>query len=265
MIGAPWGVPLVGGLGAACRWSADLFSELVGLVIASASPAIWRRAPVRREFVRQMVFTALHPLPFVLIVGAIAGAAIVVRIIEFLRLSGSSDDLSPPLLLVLLRYPGPLMVNLIVLGRSGPAIVAELAGLRASGDARLLTSHGIDLFHFVVVPRALATTVAVVGLVIFFNTAALFTAVLTTVVGAESSLGYDEILNALARIVAWGDGLSFMIRSALPAALGGLIACRVGLSAGATITEVARSLPVYFAQSFVVLVVVSLLATMVTL
>jgi len=247
----------VGCLGAACRWTADLASELVALLFASTSPRVWRRAPVRRELMRQMRSTGVRALPFVLLVGAIIGVVLFLRALDLLRLSGSSDELAPSLIMTLLRDPGPIVVNLIVLGRSGSAIVAELAGLRASGDDRLLRSHGVDPFELLVLPRAVAIGVSVVCLTTFFNAAALLTTVGASALGDASPVGPLQMLRTLALKASWSDAAAFLIRSALPATLFGLLACRVGLSHEAGAGEIARALPGFYTQSVGIIAIVS--------
>lgn len=261
-------VPLMsvaGAAGFAVRWVADLLSELVMFLVLVATPGVWGRAPIRQEFFRQSRFAAVSALPFVLLVGIAVGATALVRVIDLLRISGSSEDLAPPLLLSLLRDPVPVVVNIIVLGRSGSAIVTELAGLRATGGDRLLASHGVDLFHYLVIPRTLAMTIAVVGLAIILNAAALASVLTINTLTAATALSDWQMLNAMAQTFAWSDAIAFFLRAAVPATLGGLIGCRIGLSHDPTSREIAQSLPSFFTISIGALAVVTLLTTLVTL
>jgi len=255
----------VGMIGASCRWVADLISELVMFLVVSITPGTWRRPPIRREFFRQMRFTAVQATPFVVLVGLIVGATALVRVMGVLRLSGASEEVAPPLLLALLRDPAPVLVNLIILGRSGSAIVTELAGLRESACDRLMTSHGLDLFHFVVVPRVLAMGLAGVGLSIVLNAAALGAALAVNTVFYATSLSDWQLVNAMARTFAWTDGAAFVLRAGLPAVLGGLIGCRIGLAFETSKGGVAQPLPGFFTLSIGMLAVVTLLTTLITL
>jgi phospholipid/cholesterol/gamma-HCH transport system permease protein len=251
-----------GAVGAGVRWGTDLVSELFAFVAAGVRPSLWRRAPVRRELFRQMRAAAVGTLPFVLVVGALAGVVVFMRVLGLLKLAGSSDELAPSLMLVLLRDPAPLVVNLLVIGRGGTAILVELAGLRAAGHDRLLCAHGIDLFRALVVPRTLALTLSALLLAVFFSAAALSTALLTAAVDEAAPMGPRQIVRGLARVVGWADALAFGVHAALPAAVSGLLACRVGLGHEVGEAEIARALPSYFTQSIVVLIAVSAATTL---
>jgi len=258
-------VDVGGALGAGVRWVADLLSELVMFGVLLATPGVWGRSPIRKAFFRQMRQMAVRALPFVLLVGAVVGATALVRVIDLLRLSGSSDDLAPTLLLALMRDPSPILVNLIVFGRSGSAIVAETAGMRASGSDRLLGSHGVDLFRFVVIPRTAAMAVAVVGLSVLLNATALCAAMAINTISDATTLSDWQLINAMARDFAWSDAAGFLIRAALPAMLGGLIACRIGLTHDPQRRQIAETLPGFFTLSISALAVVTLLTTLVGL
>ena len=77
------------------------------------------------------------------------------------------------LVLVLVRDLAPVLVGLIVLGRSGTVAMVELGALRQGGQLRRLDAMGIDPLIYFLMPRTLAITVATFTLTILFIAVAL--------------------------------------------------------------------------------------------
>ena len=141
-------------------------------VIQGARPAVWRRT-VRAELVRHLSQMGLSALPAVLILGGLSGLGIVAQAVYRLGLFGQSEQVGPVLVLVLVRELAPLLVALLVIGRSASVSLADLHELRASGRLRALDAMGIDPFHLLVLPRAYAMATCCFALTIAFLAAAL--------------------------------------------------------------------------------------------
>src|SRR5690606_37666853 len=103
-------------------------------------------------------------LPFALLLGTLVGAVVVGQTISWLQLAGQSDLIGRFLMLGVVRYTLPFLVNLILIGRSGMEIVSMLGTMKSTGQVRVLASQGIDPFLLLVVPRVLALPVAAFGL-----------------------------------------------------------------------------------------------------
>src|SRR5215217_2898182 len=76
---------------------------------------------------------------------------------------------------VLVREVAPVLVGLVLLGRSGMVTVVEFGEVAATGQARILEGQGLDLFQLLVLPRTLAYAVAGFTLGVLFLAAALAT------------------------------------------------------------------------------------------
>ena len=73
------------------------------------------------------------------------GISIVVQMQVFLAKVGESALLGPVLVMVIVREAAPLLVNFIVIGRSGPAIAAELGNMKIAGQVHVLDAQGIEV------------------------------------------------------------------------------------------------------------------------
>jgi phospholipid/cholesterol/gamma-HCH transport system permease protein len=69
----------------------------------------------------------------------------------------------------LLRELGPLLMGVIVIGRSGSAVTAELGAMRVSEEIEALSVMAINPVRFLVVPRFLAMLVMLPVLTVFGN------------------------------------------------------------------------------------------------
>jgi phospholipid/cholesterol/gamma-HCH transport system permease protein len=60
----------------------------------------------------------------------------------------------------ILRELGPVLAAVVIAGRSGSALAAELAGMRISEELDALESLGIDLYDRLVIPRVIGLTIS---------------------------------------------------------------------------------------------------------
>jgi ABC-type transporter Mla maintaining outer membrane lipid asymmetry permease subunit MlaE len=69
---------------------------------------------------------------------------------------------------VVARELGPVLINLVVIVRSGSAMTTELGVLKISGGVRALETQGSDPFLHLVMPRVLGTALSTFCLTIVF-------------------------------------------------------------------------------------------------
>jgi len=79
----------------------------------------------------------------------------------------------PDIVTVLVREVAPVLVGLVVLGRSGVVIVSEIGELQIGGQVRTIAAQGLDPFLLLVLPRACALAIACFTLGVMFVVAAL--------------------------------------------------------------------------------------------
>ena len=103
-------------------------------------------------FVRQTLFTGVDALPFTAFIALLVGGSLVLSAAIGL---GTADGgpLGRILAIALVRELAPLITGLIIIGRSGTAVVVELGNMRVSGEIDTLESMGIDVFEYLVIPR----------------------------------------------------------------------------------------------------------------
>jgi phospholipid/cholesterol/gamma-HCH transport system permease protein len=235
----------------------------LGVLRLAIKPSTWRRT-VRDALARQVLFSAVEAAPFTVVVAFLVGISVVVQAQLWLGRVGQSHLLGPVLVAVVLRELGPLLANIIVIGRSGNAIAAELGHMRLSGEVRVLDAQGLDPLVYLVVPRALATMTAVLCLTVIFIFVCLFSGYwFGWLLGARTG-GVFGFLQSVARAIGPWDLFNVVAKSLLPGLLAGVICSTEGLGVADTITDVPKAIARAVQWSVVVLFFISALISLVT-
>ncbi|MEM6822763.1 MAG: ABC transporter permease, partial [Verrucomicrobiota bacterium] len=84
------------------------------------------------------------------------GLTIAMQAAEEMGKLGGSDYVPPLVSIVLLRELGPMLIAVIVTGRSGSAVTAELGTMAVSEEIEALTAMAINPIRFLIIPRFIA-------------------------------------------------------------------------------------------------------------
>ncbi len=159
-----WPLGLLAAVGAPLRRGVQVAlaaaALALGVVREALSPATWRRATVRAEFRRELRRGVAGGFATVLVTAVIVGLGMVYQAISWLAFVGQEGLAGTLLVTVLVREVTPVLIGLILLGRSGTVTVVEFGAIKASGQLTTLAAQGIDPFVLLVLPRALAFAVA---------------------------------------------------------------------------------------------------------
>lgn len=138
-----------------------------------------------RETIRQMRNIGVDSLPLTIIVAAFIGAvtAFQTRYQLFGGVQLSVVGLISRQSIVL--ELGPLLTGLVLTGRVGARITAELGTMRVTEQIDALETLAYDPVAYLIVPRLLAAIIMLPILVIFANTVGVGTAFLTAVVATD--------------------------------------------------------------------------------
>src|SRR5262249_30300098 len=156
------------------RFILILASLAWGVVRAVPWPSTWRRT-VRHEFRRALRQAIAGGLSTVLITATLIGVLMVYQALYWLGAAGQEGLIGPILVTVLVREIAPVLIGLILLGRSGMVVLSEIGRLGMGGHLRALEAQGLDTFNLLVLPRACAFAIAAFTLGILFILAALVT------------------------------------------------------------------------------------------
>lgn len=236
---------LIDGIGAVTvGWLTYLveIATLVGLGVARLVQRSGTCSVTRLVLRRQVLFTGVEAVPFIGFLALLTAASLVVQ--AQVRLAGfaQSDLFGQLLVVVLVREVGPLIVALVVIARSGTAIAAEMANMQVAREIRGLEYAGIDPFDYLVVPRLGGVCISVVCLTLLYIAVSLFGGfLLTHALSVQGAPDWGQYTAVIARNLNPSDLWVVLAKTAVPGLLIAAIACREGLHAGNSVTELPRA------------------------
>lgn len=195
---------------------------------AFVAPAQGRRGLRRESFARQLVFVGNGSLPIVALCAAAIGAVLALQAAYQLKRFGALLYTGGLVSVALTRELGPVITAIVIAGRVGASITAELGTMKVSEEVDALTTMGIPPVPFLVVPRILAIAVMGPCLAMLANAVGMFGGYLvgTLTLGVSSGLYLQESFDVLVP----KDVLTGLIKSEVFALLIGAIATYKGLS-----------------------------------
>lgn len=109
-----------------------------------------------REWVKQMNRVGVASLPVVLLTGAFTGMVMTLQIFQGFSKFRAEGFTGAVVSLSVLREISPILTSLMVTGRAGSSIAAELGNMRATEQIDALVAMSTDPVHYLFVPRVLA-------------------------------------------------------------------------------------------------------------
>lgn len=145
-------------------------AAFVGTVASHAVRPPWRL----RRLVDEIFDVGVLSVAIVCLSGATVGAVLGLQGYVTLSRFGAANSLGAVVGLVLVRELGPVLTALLVTGRAGSAMAAEIASMVTTNQVDGLRMMSIDPVDFVVRPKALAMLFAMPMLNALFIVFALF-------------------------------------------------------------------------------------------
>jgi len=141
------------------------FVELTGRIFAWTP----RRPYDVRELMRQMVKVGFDSIPVVLLTTLFTGGVMALQTFTVLRRINAESFVGSGVALSLVRELAAVLSGLIVAGRAGSAMAAELGTMRVTEQIDALEVMATDPVHYLVVPRVWASTLMLPLLVVMGN------------------------------------------------------------------------------------------------
>lgn len=219
------------------------------LLALAPQPGAWSLAG-RRELFRRLRQALIGGLAATLVIGTLIGAGLIFQAIALAGATGQQALLADVLVRVLVRELAPALIGLLILGRTGLVIVAELAALRESGALRALLLQGVDPARLFAMPAALACAMAALTLGILFVAVALLSGGATAYLLGGGQYALLDSLNDVLAAMRPGDALVFPIKLLLAGLLVGAVAAHTALAAPAH-ADAALLLPQAFVRGVI--------------
>lgn len=225
-------VPLLERLGA---WAWDAWSDLsdawtfgVTMALGVWSLVMGRERSWPGATWRQLYELGATALGVVVLLTGLIGFTLALLMGAQLQMYGASVHLATLMGVSFVREVGPLLTAVILAGRSGSAIAAELASMAVNQEVDALRTMRANEAAFLVAPRLLAMVVSLPFLSLFASASGILAGLVVAVL--QLDIAPATYFQMLVRAVAIKDIVVTLAKSAVFAAIIVFIACRTGLS-----------------------------------
>jgi phospholipid/cholesterol/gamma-HCH transport system permease protein len=183
----------------------------MGLFFGASFASIFRPPYSIYAIVRQVYFFGARSVTVILIVGLFTGMVLGLQGYHNLKQFGSEELLGSAVALSLIQELGPVLTALMVIGRAGSAICAEIGIMRHSEQIDALECMAIDPLKFLVAPKFVAALISLPVLAFMFNIVGIFGGYLAGVVllGVSEGSYFQGMYNS----VEWADIRLCLIKS----------------------------------------------------
>jgi phospholipid/cholesterol/gamma-HCH transport system permease protein len=196
---------------------------LGGLSNLTAQTFYWLFIPPfkKMRFIDQAKRTGYDSLPIVTLIGFFIGMILALQTAVLMQRLGSEMYIASIVALSLVRELGPVITSLVVAGRVGAAITAELGSMQVTEQIDALETLATNPIQYLVVPRFLALSLMLPILTLYANIVGIFGGYLLCVykLGISSSmyikiatdaLLYKDLFTGLAKTVFFGMIIAFV-------------------------------------------------------
>lgn len=181
-----------------------------------------------RNTLAQMAFIGADSLPIALLIALSVGMVFALQIANEFIVYGATSAIGGVVAIALAREMAPILISVVLAGRVGSAIAAELGSMKVTEQIDALEVFGVDPIRYLVTPRVVACLVMLPLLVAMGDVVGLAGGyfVATTLKGITGTL----YLSSVQTFLSAGDVLKGMLKSAIYGVLIAVIGCHEGLN-----------------------------------
>lgn len=229
--------------------------------ILLARSVVWCRGAFRKahEIARQMFIAGVMSFPVVALVAVFAGAVLGLQAGLTLRAYGIASKIGAIVSASMVREMGPIMTALILAGRVGSAMAAELGTMRVSEEVDALEAMSIDPVGFLVMPRLVAMAIMAPVLTVFADIIGIIGGGVVSFhqVGVSYTAYFDEAINVLVLV----DLNSSVIKGMIFGVIIAIVGCGRGLRAQSSAEGVGKATKDSVVAAFILIIVFNYLIT----
>ncbi|MFH1837181.1 MAG: ABC transporter permease [Candidatus Omnitrophota bacterium] len=217
------------------------------------------KASSRQSIFQQMVFVGVQSLVIVFFISLFTGIVIAMQSAYQLKQLGAAIYVAPMVSVGMARELGPVFTALIIAGRVGSAISAELGTMKVSEQIEALETLALDPVRFLVVPRVLALLIMMPCLTIISDIVGI---VGGSIVGVFSlKLNIYRYLTFSFDMLTWKDVWTGLAKSVVFGLVISIISCYVGLKTQGGAEGVGESTTRSVVLSFILIILVDSILT----
>lgn len=211
---------------------------------------LWKR-PKSRHVLQQMVHLGVDSLPIVLLTILFTGMVITLQTAHEFVKYGAQSSVGGIVAVSMLRELAPVLTGVVVAGRVGAAIAAEIGSMKVTEQIDALRVMAVNPIQYLVVPRFLACLIMVPILVVFAD-------VIGTIGGYFVATMYADIssftyLNSIKSFATAHDVVAGLVKAMFFGGAIAIIGCYKGLTAEEGAEGVGRATTASVVSSIIII------------
>jgi len=195
-----------------------------------------RLRSTRMTILNQIIFTGVDALPVILLLGLAVGISMTAQLLNLAVDFGNDKEMVDLVATIIGMELGSLITAIVLIGRSGSAIVVDLGNMKLHREVEGLELLGIDINDMIVAPRLLGACISQMALSVFFAGVATFGGVAAA--GLLLSGEYFRLITPLMSAFTPVQILVFLVKNLLFGLIIAGTACFHALRVGVSPTEV---------------------------
>lgn len=244
----------------------SLFKECRDVVVLLSQTLYWvffgpfRKKPVStKNFFAQTVFSGFDSLIIVFFVDFFIGMVLAMQSAYQLEQMGAVIYVAALVGVSMTREIGPVLTSLVIAGRVGAAITAELATMKVTEQIEALETISLNPVRYLVAPRFLALLFMLPCLVLMGDLVGMFGGYL---VGTRNlGITHGMYIDTTIEFLEIKDILTGLFKSAVFSVIITMIACYQGLSTEGGAEGVGRATTRSVVTSFILIIVADAILT----
>ncbi len=186
------------------------FGEVIQLYLRSFRSLVtrsifWKNALLEMESI------GVKSLPIVLVISSFTGMVFSLQIAKIFAAFGLTSQLGQGLALAFARELAPVLTGVVVAGRVGSAIAAEIGSMKVTEQIEALEALSTDPIDYLVAPKVIAAGLMLPILVVFADIAGIFFgfALATT----YANIAPNDIIDGVLTFVTFWDFAGGILKS----------------------------------------------------
>ena len=211
--------------------------------------------------VAQIIFTGVDALPTITFLGLATGFIFTFRLISISNSLGGSNDIVNLLITVICLSAGPFLAAIIIISRTGSAIVVDLGNMKLHGEIEALENLGVNINDYLIAPRIISTAISQLAITVYFTVIALLSGILISALFVNPA-HFDFIFKISNSFTPYLMSI-FVVKNIIFGYVIATVACYNGLRVQRSATEVPQRTTASIVQSLSFVFVIDSLLTFV--
>lgn len=233
------------------------FKTTGGLVGLFVETLYWCKSAFKNgdKILQQLLTIGYQTLPVGALIALFSGGVLALQSGPTLAQFGVEENVGGLVGLSFVKEIGPVMAAILIAGRVGSAMTAEISSMSVYEEIDALKTMDINPVRYLVMPRFLATVLALPVLVIYMDVIGWFGGAIVSYVNPEVRLPIDIYYRNLAEFVDFTAVVNGLLKAGVFGIIISIVCCYVGLKTKGGPREIGTSVTKAVVLSFVLVLV----------